>query len=326
MGEDAAGVQGLSHKLRSKETQGKGMTRAEEQRCMQELPEAVHWRVHLEMADLAKREKNFHEARRLYRLATGLQPSAPQTWLEYAKMEEERGHFERCRLILMSGLEHCPYHEALMLKAIKHLERMGDLRAARALLGTLHRVPINQSWRTLLEGALLEARTAETDTARRVFKFLLTQAPWYGPVWHEACRFEQRCNHLTEALNVAEQGLNQLPRYGPLWFCALRLYECTSSKGDLMRATRSPSTGACTSRRTWSGSCGSSRRRWRSGMTTCSGAAPPTSSRSPPARPTCGGRSGSAAQGRSSATRSLRCHRRCSSARSTSRRRRRARS
>ena len=91
----------------------------------------------------------------------------------------------------------------------------------------------------LLEGALLEARASQTATARRIFKFLLQQAPWYGPVWHEACRFEQRCNHLREALRIAEQGLGQLPRYGPLWFCALRLYECTSSKGDLIRATRS---------------------------------------------------------------------------------------
>lgn len=190
------------------------------------------------MADLAKRGKDFHEARRLYRLATELQPQASQTWLEYAKMEEERGHFVRCRHILTTGLKHCPYHEALMLKAIKHLERMGDLGAARALLGTLHCIPINQSWRTLLEGALLEARSAETGTARRVFKFLLTQAPWFGPVWHEACRFEQRCNHLSESLNIAEAGLLQLARYGPLWFCALRLYECTSSKSDLLKATR----------------------------------------------------------------------------------------
>jgi len=121
---------------------------------------------------------------------------------------------------------------------------------------------------------LLEARAARTDTARRIFKYLLQQAPWYGPVWHEACRFEHRCNpthglglglalgtltltlslsltrtltlsltrtltltltpprcnHLHEALHVAEQGLLQLPRYGPLWFCALRLQECNSQK------------------------------------------------------------------------------------------------
>ena len=230
----------FSHRLRSKETQGKGMAHAEDlaRRCMSELPHAVHWRVHLEMADLAKREKNFGEARRLYRLSTELQPGAAQTWLEYAKMEEERGHFGRCQRILTKGLVYCPYQEALMLKAIKHLERMGELQKARALLGKLSRVPISQSWRTLLEGALLEARASQTATARRIFKFLLQQAPWYGPVWHEACRFEQRCNHLHEALRVAEAGLAQLPRYGPLWFCALRLYESTSAPQDLVRATR----------------------------------------------------------------------------------------
>ena len=126
-----------------------------------------------------------------------------------------------------------------MLKAIKHHERMGNLGGARSLLGLLRSVPIDKSWRTLLEGALLEARAAETPAARRVFKFLLQHAPWYGPVWHEACRFEQRCNHLDEALAIAEFGLQQLPRYGPLWFCALRLHECAPrERSDQMRATR----------------------------------------------------------------------------------------
>jgi len=230
----------FSHRLRSKETQGRGMAHASElaRRCLAELPSTVHWRVHLEMADLAKREKSFGEARRLYRRATIEMPTAAQTWLEYAKMEEERGHFERCHKILTAGLHYCPYHEALMLKAIKHLERMGKLDKARALLGKLAPVPISQCWRTVLEGALLEARASQTATARRIFKFLLQQAPWYGPVWHEACRFEQRCSHLHEALRIAELGLNQLPRYGPLWFSALRLYESTSTPQELLRATR----------------------------------------------------------------------------------------
>ena len=49
----------FSHKLRSKDTQSKGMRHAQDlaQRCMAELPESVHWRVDLEMADLSKREK-----------------------------------------------------------------------------------------------------------------------------------------------------------------------------------------------------------------------------------------------------------------------------
>ena len=105
----------FSHKLRSKDTQSKGMRHAQElaQRCMAELPECVHWRVDLEMADLCKREKRFREARVLYSRATERMPNAPQTWLEYAKMEEERGHFRRCQHILTAGLQHCPLHEAL---------------------------------------------------------------------------------------------------------------------------------------------------------------------------------------------------------------------
>jgi len=231
----------FSHTLRSKETQVRGARYAQQlaERCLHDLPEAVHWRVHLEMADLAKREKSFGRARQLYRMATQLQPTAPQAWLEFAKMEEERGHFSRCEKILTLGLRHCPYHEALMLKGIKHLERMGELRAARSLLSQLQYVPVNQSWRTVLEGALLEARAGETAMARRVFKFLLHAAPWYGPVWFEACRFEQRCGHPQEALRVAEEGLKQLPRYGPLWFSVMRLLECAlPNRHELVHATR----------------------------------------------------------------------------------------
>jgi len=40
----------------------------------------VHWRVHLELADLAKRENHPSEARRLYRLAVRMQPYAAQVW------------------------------------------------------------------------------------------------------------------------------------------------------------------------------------------------------------------------------------------------------
>ena len=70
----------FSHKLRSKDTQGKGLQHAHDlaTRTMAELPESVHWRIHLEMADLCKREKNFKEARKLYTLATRIKPTAPQ--------------------------------------------------------------------------------------------------------------------------------------------------------------------------------------------------------------------------------------------------------
>jgi hypothetical protein len=149
-------------------------------------------------------------------------------------MEEERGHFERCHKILTAGLHYCPYHEALMLKAIKHLERMGKLDKARALLGKLAPVPISQCWRTVLEGALLEARASQTATARRIFMFLLQVG---AMVWPRMAR--GRCVRAPTCMRRSASpklGLNQLTRYGPFWYSVLRLYE--SSLQGLLRATR----------------------------------------------------------------------------------------
>ncbi|CAN0177225.1 unnamed protein product, partial [Hapterophycus canaliculatus] len=63
----------------------------------------VHWRLYLEIADLARRENRFVEARKLYRKASGrrafvvtkMQPFASQGWVEYCKLEEEFGDLSR---------------------------------------------------------------------------------------------------------------------------------------------------------------------------------------------------------------------------------------
>lgn len=77
------------------------------------LPKKVHWRVYLELADMAKRENMLEQARDYYMKVenittssclifffqvTKLQPYASQGWLEYAKMEEECGQVESCRV------------------------------------------------------------------------------------------------------------------------------------------------------------------------------------------------------------------------------------
>ena len=64
------------------------------------LPRKVHWRILLDLADFAKRESKFEEAKVLFKLITYLQPYAYQGWLEYAKMEEECGNQEESRRIL----------------------------------------------------------------------------------------------------------------------------------------------------------------------------------------------------------------------------------
>ncbi|CAM9244838.1 unnamed protein product [Chrysoparadoxa australica] len=209
--------------------------------CFDLLPIKVHWRLYLEIADLAKRENRFAEARKLYRKVTKLQPFASQGWLEYSKLEDESGDLPKCAQILRRGLMFCEYSETLLVKAIKHEERMGRLSGARELLSRLKHVGIEKVWRTVLEGALLESRAGNIDVARKVLKYLMTHVPWYGPIYYEAFRLEENAEHFEAALAIVEQGLTEIPRYGPLWFGAFRLCEkldMAEAKGALARGER----------------------------------------------------------------------------------------
>ena len=190
-----------------------------------EIPSKIHWKIYLELADLSKRENHFAKARIFYEKVNELQPFAHQGWLEYSKMEEECGRLHQCRLVLHEGLRYCAVAEQLLTKAIKHEERMNNLPGARALLARLRTQSVDKAWRTILEGALLEARAGNTVVSRRVFKYLMQNVPWYGPIYFEATRFEEKNEEFQKAITIVEKGLKEIPRYGPLWFNAFRLHE-----------------------------------------------------------------------------------------------------
>jgi hypothetical protein len=189
------------------------------------LPESIHWKVYLELADLSKRANKFLEARLLYQQVCRLQPYASQGWLEYSKLEEECGNMNTCGRILRAGMDYCEYSENLLTRAIKHEEKTGNLAPARELLARLKHVGIEKVWRTVLEGALLEARAGNDVVARRVLKYLMHHVPWYGPLYLEAYKLEKDLGRSKDALAVVERGLEAIPRYGPLWFGAFRLCE-----------------------------------------------------------------------------------------------------
>ncbi len=202
------------------------------------LGEGERWRAELELAAHLKRAKLYAAAEAVHARAADGAPTEPRVWLEYAKSQEERGNYEGAQSVLRSGRAHCPRDEALAIRSIGVHERRGELDAARALVGGWPREPIEGAWRVLLEGALVDARAGDAEAARATFQMLLCGATGYGPVWLEACRFEQRCERHHEALRVAEAGLLHLPRYGPLWFLALRLHEAIGAPADRMLASR----------------------------------------------------------------------------------------
>eukprot|EP00668_Euglena_longa_P003803 GGOE01004460.1.p1 GENE.GGOE01004460.1~~GGOE01004460.1.p1 ORF type:complete len:1251 (-),score=281.32 GGOE01004460.1:762-3953(-) len=189
------------------------------------LPEKVFWRVCMEIADLAKRENLVEEAAYWFHKVNQLQPFASQGWLEHAKMEEECGRLETCQYILGMGLRFCPHNESLLVKGVKHQEQAHDLEAARSLLARLKTIRLEKSWKTILEGALLEARAGRLPIARKVFKYLIKNIPRHGPIYQEAFKLEEKCEQFHHAVEIVEKGLMANPRYGPLWFGAFRLYE-----------------------------------------------------------------------------------------------------
>mmetsp|Transcript_29768 Transcript_29768/g.44006 ORF Transcript_29768/g.44006 Transcript_29768/m.44006 type:complete len:1359 (+) Transcript_29768:301-4377(+) len=189
------------------------------------IPSKTHWRVHLELADLAKRTNRFEEARKRYTHVCKIQPYASQGWLEFSKLEEECGRMKRCAELLYEGLTHCELSENLLSRAIKHEEKTNNLSRAREFLARLKHVGIEKVWRTVLEGALLESRAGNHLMARRVLKYLMHHVPWYGPLYLEAFKLERDLGRLPEALTIVEKGLAAIPRYGPLWFGAFRLCE-----------------------------------------------------------------------------------------------------
>ena len=77
------------------------------------LPPATHWRVFLELADLAKRSNEIEDARQCYIRACKQQPKASQGWLEHSKLEEESGNLRKCASILEEGLNNCTLNENL---------------------------------------------------------------------------------------------------------------------------------------------------------------------------------------------------------------------
>lgn len=56
-------------------------------------------------------------------------------------------------------------------------------------------------------------------------QYLMSHVPWYGPIYNEAFRLEEKSEHHASALAIVERGLKEIPRYGPLWFGAFRLCE-----------------------------------------------------------------------------------------------------
>lgn len=140
-------------------------------------------------------------------------------------MEDECGNTEHSLRILHTGLGINSFNEALLTRYIKQLERLHDLNSARQQLAKLKHYPIKDVWKAVFEGALFEARAGKIDVARQFLKYLMDNVSWYGPIYFEAYKLEEKIDRSAVAMDIIQRGLKNLPRYGPLWFGLLRMVE-----------------------------------------------------------------------------------------------------
>jgi hypothetical protein len=198
------------------------------------VPPKIKWRVYIDAADLLKRNYRFDEAKYMFALVTEEYPLVQQGWMEWSKMEEERGRFRQSLKHLRDGAEACvSYNEVLLMKAIRQHEKLSHLTGARELLGKLTNEPIEKIWRTVLEGALLEERAGNVVVARKLLSVLVHRVAWYGPIYYEAFRLEEKAELFHGAYLIIRKGLAELPRYGPLWFGLLRIMERADIEAEL---------------------------------------------------------------------------------------------
>lgn len=120
--------------------------------------QCISWRIALELADFCKRRNLLKSARAWLEAAQSVNPAnlaISSIWLERAKLDEESGNWSRALDLLLQGLRHCQsLHQtqnvsnkqssnqsnnqsidSLACKAIKLLDRQGDLQTARRVLG-----------------------------------------------------------------------------------------------------------------------------------------------------------------------------------------------
>ena len=106
----------------------------------------------------------------------------------------------------------------MFIKAIKIDEKLGDYKGVRNMVSSVESIPLEKSWRMVLEGALFEGRIGNQAEARKIFKKLLQHCKTYGPVYFEASKYEEREGNIEESLALCEEGLDYNVKYSPLWF------------------------------------------------------------------------------------------------------------
>ena len=105
-------------------------------------------------------------------------------------MEEDLGKFKKSNQIILNGLSFCPINEPLLMKFLKIQEKIGDIKLIRKILSRLRHCKIEKYWKIYVEGALLEIKFGNLNSAHLILLFINKQLPNNGQISYELAKFQ----------------------------------------------------------------------------------------------------------------------------------------
>ncbi|KAL4511782.1 hypothetical protein ABPG72_012627 [Tetrahymena utriculariae] len=203
---------------------------------MSQVKPNIYWKLMFELADYAKKDCMYHEAKYFYKIAINLQPFCPDIWLEYAKMEEDYGNLQKAKEILENAYPFCKMSDSLILKLLRIIEKIGKIDDIRAILSNLNQLKIDKCWKIYMEGAFIEIRFGNIKNAESILKMLHRYLDLNGQVCYEYARVLELQGKYQQALNICQQAQDKGLKCTSLWTLYLKLYEktCTSIQASIL--------------------------------------------------------------------------------------------
>ncbi|EAR94542.2 hypothetical protein TTHERM_00048880 (macronuclear) [Tetrahymena thermophila SB210] len=203
---------------------------------MSQIKPNIYWKLMFELADYAKKDCMYHEAKYFYKIAINLQPFCPDIWLEYAKMEEDYGNLQKAKEILENAYPFCKMSDSLILKLLRIIEKIGKIEDIRVILSNLNQLKIDKCWKIYIEGAFIEIRFGNIKNAERILKMLHSYLDLNGQVCYEYARVLELQGKYQQALNICQQAQDKGLKCTSLWTLYLKLYEktCTNIQAPVL--------------------------------------------------------------------------------------------
>ncbi|KAH0793235.1 pre-mRNA splicing factor [Histomonas meleagridis] len=131
------------------------------------------YRIYRSAADSNKRRFLNKEAFDLYTRAESIDPTAPQCYLDHAKLLDEIGKSDEAEEVLKKGLVQTHFSDQITVKLLKQFERRQRFSSARQILGQIYlNMHSKGAPASVAEGILFEVRHGDVENALHLLSLI----------------------------------------------------------------------------------------------------------------------------------------------------------